>query len=61
MDGTEISKIRRFIVQNKSLLCKKNNPRYKDALMAALAEGWGRTIADVVGYQSYLPSWEVYT
>ena len=50
--------------------------RYKDALMAALAEGWGRTIADagrpwlstgalskstLEGYQSYLPSWEVYT
>ena len=44
--------------------------------MAALAEGWGRTIADagrpwlstsalnrstLEGYQSYLPSWEVYT
>ena len=50
--------------------------RYKDALMAAMAEGWGRTIADVgrpwlskaalskstlEGYQSYLPSWEVHT
>jgi hypothetical protein len=50
--------------------------RYKDALMAALAEGWGRTLSDVgrpwlskaalskstlEGYQSYLPSWEIYT
>ena len=47
--------------------------RYKDAIMAAMAEGWGRTIGDVgrpwlskshlnrstlEGYQSYLPSWE---